>query len=173
MRLPHRRRQPAFPGPIQLTEAAVAISVRMRAAMLLHTSASVTPGRRSSRWIVGQCGCGRRALISASVVEAGNSRASSTSSLRSSSSGQPTPAARARWRQSTTVVAPTTKLAAILRLDMPAALSRSTSRILCMGNLCPGMSSSSQKEPRSCRFEDHPTPSFTPIHRLIEIPRNG
>ena len=53
---------------------------------------------------------------------------------------------------------------------MPAAVSRSTSRILRMGNLCPGMSSSSRKEPRPCRFEDHPTVPFAPVHRLIVIP---
>jgi hypothetical protein len=33
--LPHRRRQSAFPGPIQLTEAAIAISLRVRGAVLL------------------------------------------------------------------------------------------------------------------------------------------
>jgi integrase len=35
MRLPHRRRQAAFPGPIQLTEAAIAVAVRMHGAVLL------------------------------------------------------------------------------------------------------------------------------------------
>ena len=39
-------------------------------------------------------------------------------------------------------VAPIDRLNAILRLDMPAAVSRSTSRILRMGNLAPGMSRS-------------------------------
>src|SRR5262249_39393722 len=38
-----------------------------------------------------------------------------------------------------TVVAPIDRLAAILRLDMPAAVNRSTSRILRMGNLAPGI----------------------------------
>src|SRR6202140_256575 len=58
----------------------------------------------------------------------------------------------------------TPRLAAILRLDMPPALSRSTSRILRMGNLGPGIPSSSQKEPSQCRFEDHPTVLITPVH---------
>jgi hypothetical protein len=38
-----------------------------------------------------------------------------------------------------TVEAPIDRLAAILRLDMPAAVNRSTSRMLRMGNLAPGM----------------------------------
>jgi len=78
----------------------------------------------------------------ASAVEAGNSRTSSASSVMFSGGGQHTSAARARCRKSTTVVAPIDRLNAILRLDMPAALSRSTSRILRMGNLAPGMSRS-------------------------------
>ena len=41
--------------------------------------------------------------------------------------------------QSPAAVALTPRLAAILRLDMPAADSLSTSRILRMGNLGPGM----------------------------------
>ena len=49
---------------------------------------------------------------------------------------------RARRMQSPAAVALTLRLIAILRLDMPSALSRSTSRILRIGNLCPGMSSS-------------------------------
>src|SRR5215813_4842609 len=57
----------------------------------------------------------------------------------SSGSGQASPARRARCRQSMTVVAPIDRLAAILRLDMPAAVSRSTSRTLRMGNLAPGI----------------------------------
>ena len=42
--------------------------------------------------------------------------------------------------------APIDRLAAIFRLDMPPARSRSTSRILRMGNLCPGMPRSLLKE---------------------------
>jgi len=92
--------------------------------------------------MVRQSGCGRRALISASAVEAGKSRISSASSVMSSGSGQDKLADRARCRKSMTVVAPIDRLNAILRLDMPAAVSRSTSRILRMGNLAPGMSCS-------------------------------
>jgi hypothetical protein len=54
----------------------------------------------------------------------------------SSGSGQPTPASRARRRHSPAAVAPMPREIAILRLHMPAALSRSTSRIFRMGNLC-------------------------------------
>ena len=56
-----------------------------------------------------------------------------------SGSGQDMSADRARCRKSITVVAPIDRLNAILRLDMLAAVSRSTSRILRMGNLAPGM----------------------------------
>src|SRR5450631_3116603 len=70
-------------------------------------------------------------------------------------------------------VAPTLRLIAILRLDMPPALSRSTSRILRIGNLCPGMPSSSQKEPMPYRFEDHPTVPVTSVHSLVAIARKG
>ena len=65
------------------------------------------------------------------------------------------------------------KLAAILRLDMPAARSLSTSRILRMGNLCPGMPRSLSKGAKPCRFADHPTAPVTPVHRLVAIARNG
>src|ERR1700686_4798829 len=67
----------------------------------------------------------------------------------------------------------TPRLAAILRLDMPPALSRSTSRILRMGNLGPGIPSSSQKEPSQCRFEDHPTVLITPVHSWSRSPGTG
>jgi hypothetical protein len=47
--------------------------------------------------------------------------------------------------QSPAAVTPIDRLAAILRLDMPPARSLSTSRILRMGNLCPGMPCSPQR----------------------------
>src|SRR5262245_6418280 len=58
-----------------------------------------------------------------------------------------------------TVVAPIDRLAAILRLDMPAAVNRSTSRILRMGNLAPGIRPLSlwKKGVRPLGFADHPT----------------
>src|SRR5208282_4088756 len=54
-------------------------------------------------------------------------------------------------------VAPIDRLAAILRLDMPSAVSRSTSRILRMGNLAPdiGPLSPCGKGARPRRFADH------------------
>src|SRR5262249_10499428 len=58
-----------------------------------------------------------------------------------------------------TVVAPIDRLAAILRLDMPAAVNRSTSRILRIGNLAPGIGPLSlwKKGPTPLGFADHPT----------------
>ena len=47
--------------------------------------------------------------------------------------------------QSPAAVTPIDRLAAILRLDMPPARSLGTSRILRMGNLCPGMPRSLSK----------------------------
>jgi hypothetical protein len=43
-----------------------------------------------------------------------------------------------------------------------------------MGNLCAGMSSSlpNQREPRQCRFADHPTAPVTPVYSLVGITRN-
>src|SRR5262249_30389308 len=77
----------------------------------------------------------------------------------SSGSGQASPARRARCKQSMTVVAPIDRLAAILRLDMPAAVNRSTSRILRISNLAPGIGPLSlwQKGPTPLGFADHPT----------------
>src|SRR5262245_30231216 len=97
----------------------------------------------------------------------------------SSGSGQASPARRARCRQSMTVVAPIDRLAAILRLDMPAAVSRSTSRTLRMGNLAPGIGPFPpvEKGPTSLGFADHPTAPFTLLPRnsqpLLGIVRNG
>src|SRR5262249_51568363 len=97
----------------------------------------------------------------------------------SSGSGQASPARRARCRQSMTVVAPIDRLAAILRLDMPAAVSRSTSRMLRMGNLAPdiGPFPPVEKGPTSLGFADHPTAPFTLLPRnsqpLLGIARNG
>src|SRR5215813_9369678 len=58
-----------------------------------------------------------------------------------------------------TVVAPIDRLAAILRLDMPAAVNRSTSRILRMGNLAPGIGPllPVEKGATPLGFADHPT----------------
>src|ERR1700730_15246346 len=70
---------------------------------------------------------------------------SSASSLRSAGSGQLKPARRARRMQSPAAVTPIDRLAAIFRWDMPLARSLSTSRILRMGNLCPGMPRSLSK----------------------------
>jgi hypothetical protein len=88
MGLPHSRRWPRLPGAVDF-----------------------------ARWIVRRSGCGRRALISASAVEAENSRASSASSVMSSGSGQDISADRACCRKSMTVVAPIDRLNAILRLE--------------------------------------------------------
>src|SRR3954454_7815112 len=74
--------------------------------------------------------------------------------------------------QSRAAVALTPRLAAIWRLDMPAADSLSTSRILRMGNLGPGMPRSPLKGAKPCRFADHPTAPVTPVHRLVAIARN-
>jgi hypothetical protein len=70
-------------------------------------------------------------------------------------------------------VAPINRLAATFRLDMPPACKRSKSRILRMGNLCPGMPCSPLKGARHCRFADHPTVFVTPVHSLVAIPQNG
>ena len=128
-------------------------------------------GRRSSRWIAAQSGCGR--WFVAVTCGGGYRRNSSAASLRSSGSGQIKPARRARRMHSPAAVTPIDRLAAIWRLDMPPARSLSTSRILRMGNLCPGMPCSPSKEPRQCRFEDHPTALVTPVHSLVAIARNG
>jgi hypothetical protein len=72
----------------------------------------------------------------------------------------------ARCRQSTTVVPPIDRLAAIFRLDIPAAVSRSMSRILRMGNLAPGM-------PRSLLKRSKAMPIRRSPNGLIGINRNG
>jgi hypothetical protein len=90
-----------------------------------------------------------------------------------SSSSQLRPACRALRMHSPAAVALTPRLAAILRLDMPAADSLSTSRILRIGNLGPGMPRSCEKGAKPCRFADHPTAPIIPVHRLVAIARNG
>src|ERR1700746_195990 len=71
-------------------------------------------------------------------------------------------------------VALTPRLAAILRLDMPAADSLSTSRILRMGNLGPGIvPAPCGKGAKPCRFADHPTAPVTPVHRWSRSPGMG
>src|SRR5215467_14216558 len=59
--------------------------------------------------------------------------------------------------QSPAAVALSPRLAAILRLDRPLALSRNTSRIFRMGSLCWGMPSPFERRARQCRFEPYPT----------------
>src|ERR1700738_961136 len=69
-------------------------------------------------------------------------------------------------------VARAPRLASILRFDMPAAHSLSTSRILRMGNLGPGIAPlPGEKERSPCRSADHPTAPVTPIHRRLAASR--
>ncbi len=59
--------------------------------------------------------------------------------------------------------------------EQPTADRRRTSRILRMGNLCPGIPRSTAKAARPCRFEDHATGGVTRILRfrlLVAIARN-
>jgi hypothetical protein len=71
-------------------------------------------------------------------------------------------------------------VAAILRLDMPAADSLSTSRTLRMGNLGSGIPRSLWKGAKPCRFADHPTAPVIPVHKwsrslqwVVAIRRNA
>jgi hypothetical protein len=60
MQLPHgRRHRRPSQGTVEFAVPALAASVGMGAALFLHSSCSVTPGRRRSRWIAAQSGCGR------------------------------------------------------------------------------------------------------------------
>src|ERR1043166_5012712 len=70
-------------------------------------------------------------------------------------------------------VALTPRLAALFRLDMPAADSLGPARMLRMGNLGPGMPRSRGKGAKPCRFADHPTAPVTPRPQLVAIARNG
>ncbi len=70
-------------------------------------------------------------------------------------------------------VGPTPMLAAIWRLEWPLARSLSASRILRMGNLCPGMPPLLSKEAKLCASSDHPTVPITPVHRQVAIPGIG
>jgi hypothetical protein len=69
-------------------------------------------------------------------------------------------------------VALTPTLAAILRLDMPAADSLSAPRILRMGNLCPGIAPACGKGAKPMPIRGlPPAASFAPIHWLVAIAR--
>src|SRR5215469_5889378 len=83
------------------------------------------------------------------------------------------PARRARRMHSPAAVALTPRLAAIFRLDMPPADSLSTSRMLRMGNLGPGMPRSRGKGAKPCRFADHPTALITLVHSWSRSPGMG
>src|SRR5215475_13731427 len=81
--------------------------------------------------------------------------------------------------QSPAAVALSPRLAAILRLDRPLALSRNTSRIFRMGSLCWGMPSPFERRARQCRFEPYPTgapyiyTAWSPSTRIVvAIERN-
>ena len=172
MALPHGRRQPPLPGAIELAVTAIAVAVGVDGAMLLpqqlqrHALAGAARGGSPPSpaavadpwprpWAADRAGAPapRR---SARPAAARSSRHAAPAAC------SPRPPSR-----------PSPRLAAILRLDMPAADSLSTSRILRMGNLGPGMSRSLRKEPKQCRFADHPTAPVTPVHRLVAIARNG
>src|SRR5262249_23198268 len=73
-----------------------------------------------------------------------------------------------------TVVAPIDRLAAILRLDMPAPVSRSTSRMLRIGNLAPGMAPSGcGKRREATRIRGSPNGArHTPSPRSTTPARN-
>src|SRR5215471_6204081 len=75
-----------------------------------------------------------------------------------------------------TVVAPIDRLAAILRLDMPAAVSPSTSRMLRMGNLAPGIAPApcgKGRDQKDSRITHRRPSRFLPaIHSLLGIARN-
>ena len=115
MRLPHRRRQPAFPGPIELAEPAAAVTVGMRGAILLPEQLQRHARRR-------QLAVDRRPVRQRTADpwpwSSGPDRAAPPARRRS---GRPAAASRcrprrARRRQSTTAVAPIPRLAAIWRL---------------------------------------------------------
>jgi hypothetical protein len=75
--------------------------------------------------------------------------------------------------QSRAAVALIPRLAAILRLDMPAADSLCTSRTLRMGNLGSRIPRSLWKGAEPCRFADHPTgPPVIPVHRCRDRPES-
>ena len=164
--LPHRCRQPAFPGPIPLTEAAITVSVRMRAAMLLPQQLQRHARTAQLAMDNRPVGCGRRSL-------AGSPAAVETALQRLVAHLRRQRPAKANTPCSTNTLtgrrALTPRLAAILRFDRPPALSRSTSRILRMSNLCPGIPVLS-KGAEPMPIEDHPTVLITPVHSLSRSP---
>jgi hypothetical protein len=71
--------------------------------------------------------------------------------------------------QSLAAVALTPRLAAILRLDMPAA--DSPQHVARIGNLGPGMvPAPCGKGAKPCRFADHPTAPGAPVHSWSRSP---
>jgi len=92
--------------------------------------------------------------------------------------GQVSPTRRARRMDSPAAVALTPRLAAIWRLDIPAADSLSTSRILRMGNLGPGIGSVPCMEKNQAMLDSrsgsvqYPAALSTAIHKVVAIARN-
>jgi hypothetical protein len=72
--------------------------------------------------------------------------------------------------QSRAAVALTPRLAATLRLDMPAADSLSTSRTLRMGNLGPGIPRSLVEKSKAMPIRGSPNGLLHPHPQLVAIP---
>jgi hypothetical protein len=168
--LPHGRRQPCLPGAIALAEAAIAVAGRMDGAIFLPEQLERHPWPAQLAVIAAQSGCAgypgpalwrRVEQLQGLVRQALRQRSGETPALR-------------RPMQSRAAVALTPRLAPILRLDMPAADSLSTSRILRMGNPGPGICPAScGKGAKPCRFADHQRAPVTTVHRWSRSPGLG
>ena len=179
MALAHGRRQPRLPGAIELAVTAIAVAVGVDSAMLLPQQLQRHP------WPAQLAVNGRPVRLRPAIL--GRDRRWRVEPAlqrfvgQPSGSGQARPARRARRMQSPAAVALTPRLAAILRLDMPAADSLSTSRILRMGNLAPGIVSLPVERSEAMPIRGSPNgvrhtrpqAGRDPPERVVAINRNG
>ena len=174
MRLPHGRRQAPLPGAVELAEPAVAVAVGVRRRDAPPTAAAASRPAGAAR---DGSPPSRAAAADPSPRRAAAGRDAAPAPRRSGprAAAKLRPARRARRRQSPAAVAPIAEARRDLAFGHAGGRSRSTSRILRMGNLCPGMPRSLplERRPRPCRFADHPTVPVTPVHSLVAIARNG
>ena len=137
-----------------------------------HSSCSVTPGRRSSRWIAAQSGCGRLILgrdRGRRVEPALQRLVRQVLRQRPAKAGAPrSPDALPGGRRADAQGSRRSCVWTCRRRT--AAARRGSCAWVISVQACPAPSG---KGAKPCQFADHPTAPVTPVHRLVAIARNG
>src|SRR4051812_31293392 len=128
-----------------------------------RAAARVTPGRRSSRWIAAQSGSVLCRLPGCDPPTGANSNASRPPSVNVGGSGQTSPAAMNRARQSCTVLRATPTATAIARREAPhSCFSRRISRTRRIDTLSAGIGPPSRPDETADRSPAQRSGNTTP-----------